>query len=127
MKKPSDISVKEDLCLAVMNLISLEEHLYFTGMKTKKDEYFAILDSIRGLRKSLMKELVTNTEGELWCISKHLLAATMRLIETGNKYTATDQKKAKSYFDSAFDTFSLFWFLQRIGVNNASKTGKKGK
>ena len=35
-----DLSTAEDLSMAVMNLISLEEHFFFTGVKTKKDEYF---------------------------------------------------------------------------------------
>ena len=30
-----DLSAAEDLSLAVMNLISLEEHFFFTGAKTK--------------------------------------------------------------------------------------------
>ena len=32
-----DLSTSEDLSIAVMNLISLEEHFFFTGVKTKKD------------------------------------------------------------------------------------------
>ena len=32
-----DLSSDEDLSIAIMNLISIEEHLFFTGMKTKKD------------------------------------------------------------------------------------------
>ena len=80
MKSNVDLTKLEDLSIAVMNLISVEEHLAFTAMKTKKVEYLHVLDSVRELRKNLLKKIVKNTEGELWCISKHLLATTMKLM-----------------------------------------------
>src|SRR3989344_5460531 len=80
-KSGVDLSTTEDLSLAVMNLISLEEHFFFTGVKIKKDEYFDASEEIRNLRKELLKELMPNHEGETWCISKHLLSSTMRLVK----------------------------------------------
>ncbi|KKQ20749.1 MAG: hypothetical protein US34_C0005G0013 [Candidatus Nomurabacteria bacterium GW2011_GWC2_36_9] len=65
-----DLSTAEDLSLAVMNLISLEEHFFFTGVKIKKDEYFDTAEEIRELRKELLKELMPNHEGETWCRSR---------------------------------------------------------
>ena len=35
-----DLSSGEDLSIAVMNLVSLEEHFFFTGAKTGKDNYY---------------------------------------------------------------------------------------
>ena len=35
----ADLSSAEDLSIAVMNLISLEEHFFFTAVKTEKNEY----------------------------------------------------------------------------------------
>src|SRR3990172_13214152 len=107
-----DLTYNEDLSIAVMNLISLEEHLAFTAMKTRRDIYLEILKETRKIRINLMKKLVANTEGELWCISKHLLAATMRLMETSTKYLNPDPKRAMETEKSAFDLYSLFWFLQ---------------
>ncbi len=94
-------------------------------MKTGKEEYLKILDSVRELRKKLMKKLVVNTEGELWCISKHLLAATMRLIESGEKCIGNDDKEADELFKDALDVYSLFWFLQKLGDKPVTK--KAGK
>src|SRR3989338_2508350 len=108
-EKQIDLTKREDLSLAVMNLISIEEHLSFTYAKTKKPEYLAVLDSVRTLRKNMLKELVTNTEGEMWCISKHLLAASMRLMETGTKYINETPEKSEMFFQAAFDCYSLFW------------------
>src|SRR3970282_999766 len=86
--KSIDLSTEEDLSIAVMNLISLEEHFYFTGVKTDKHEYFALLQEVRPIRKELLGKLIDRHEGETWCITKHLLAATMRLIEVGTKLHA---------------------------------------
>ena len=112
-KNKADLTNKEDLAIAVMNLISIEEHLSFTAMKTGKKEYLHILGSIRKLRIGLMKSLLDNTEGELWCISKHLLAATMRQMETATKYIDADEGKAHDILKGAFGTYGLFWLLQR--------------
>ena len=109
----ADLSTAEDLSIAVMNLISLEEHFFFTGVKTEKDEYFDTALEIREVRKALLAKLMPNHEGETWCISKHLLAATMRLMEVGNKLQSEGQKgKAKSMFDDAYKIYSIFWALK---------------
>ena len=108
-----DLSTTEDLSLAVMNLISLEEHFFFTGVKLNKDEYFETSNEIRNLRKELLKELMPNHEGETWCISKHLLSSTMRLIEVGNKLQSEDKKvEAKIMFERAYKVYSIFWALK---------------
>ena len=108
-----DLSITEDLSLAVMNLISLEEHFFFTGVKTKEDEYFDTSLEIREVRKDLLAELMPNNEGETWCISKHLLATTMRLIEVGNKLNSESKKdKAKEMFEKAYKVYSIFWALK---------------
>jgi hypothetical protein len=108
----ADLSSGEDLSLAVMNLISIEEHLYFTGMKTNNRKYFEVLGSVRAMRSKLLKELIKQPEGELWCTSKHLLAASMRLMEVGTKYLSNNkEKEANEKFEQAFDLYSLFWSL----------------
>lgn len=107
-----DLSRDEDLSIALMNLISLEEHFYFTAMKTQNQKYLEMLHSIRELRKKLLKKIVTNPEGEEWCISKHLLASCMRLIEVGTKeLTKKNKKEANMFFNSAFDLYSLFFAI----------------
>ena len=108
-----DLSTTEDLSLAVMNLISLEEHFFFTGVKLSKDEYFDSSNEIRNLRKELLKELMPNHEGETWCISKHLLSTSMRLIEVGNKLQSEDKKEeANKMFKRAYKVYSIFWALK---------------
>lgn len=109
----ADLSAAEDLSLAVMNLVSLEEHFFFTAMKTGKNDYLDTSREVREMRKELLAKLMPDHEGETWCASKHLLATTMRLIEVGNKFQ-TDGKKdeALEMFKKAYKIYSIFWALK---------------
>lgn len=108
-----DLSTEEDLSLAIMNLVSLEEHFFFTWEKTGKTEYFDLLGEVREQRKALLARMIPKHEGETWCISKHLLAATMRLIEVGTKLQGDGKKdEAKELFDRAYRLYTLFWGLR---------------
>jgi hypothetical protein len=112
-EKVVDLSTDEDLALAVMNLISMEEHLYFTAEKTDKDEYFDLLNHVREIRKKMMERLVGKPEGELWCFIKHTLSATIRLIEVGTKLQNQNKKdEAKEVFDLAYELFNIFWGIK---------------
>lgn len=114
LKKDShfDLSIDEDLSLAIMNLVSIEEHFFFTGAKTGKEKYFDLLKETRELRKELLKKLIKEYEGEVWCISKHLLAASMRLMEVGTKYLGKgDKKQAQEFFEKSYGLYSMFWGL----------------
>lgn len=105
-----DLSTEEDLSVAIMNLISLEEHFFFTSARTQKPEYLDMLNETREMRKELLAKLIDKHEGETWCISKHLLATTMRLIEVGTKLQSDNKKdEAKKFFDYAYKIYSLFW------------------
>lgn len=113
-----DLSTEEDLSIAVMNLVSLEEHFFFSGVKTGKTSYFDFLKEIRGIRKKLLAKLINKHEGETWCVSKHLLAATMRLIEVGTKlYTDNKKKEAVEVFEHARQLYTWFWALRLKLVN----------
>lgn len=108
-----DLSTEEDLSLAVMNLVSLEEHLFFTAEKTKKDTYFDFAEQIREMRKSLLARMMPQNEGETWCITKHLLAASMRLLEVGTKLRSNGKKEeAKDMFDKSYELYTLFWAIR---------------
>ena len=112
---PLDLSSDQDLSIALMNLISLEEHFFFSGAKTGKVGFYDLINTVRNMRKDLMERIVKKSgpeDGEVWCISKHLLAASMRLYEVGTKALGAG-KKADAYemFARAYDLYSLFWGL----------------
>lgn len=107
-----DLSSGEDLSIAIMNLIGIEEHMFFTSQKLGDTKYIDVLDTAREMRKELMKKIVKENEGEVWCTSKHLLSASMRLMEVGTKFlTKGDKNQANDYFKKSFDLYNLFWGL----------------
>jgi hypothetical protein len=128
MKKEDkmDLSSDEDLSLAIMNLISIEEHFFFTAEKTGKSKYFDLLKTTREMRKELLKKIIKDYEGEVWCISKHLLAASMRLMEVGTKQLGRgNTKEAEDLFGKAYNLYSLFWGvnLKAIDISDVKKIG----
>ena len=112
---PLDLSSDQDLSIALMNLVSLEEHFFFSGAKTGNVGFYDLINTVRNMRKELMERIVKKSgpeDGEVWCISKHLLAASMRLYEVGTKAIAAGRKKdAQEMFTRAYDLYSLFWGL----------------
>jgi hypothetical protein len=136
-----DLSSDEDLSVAVMNLISIEEHFFFTGAKTDNPDYYELLRQVREMRKELLKKLIKEYEGEVWCISKHLLSASMRLMEVGTKQLGKGNKEeAEDLFKKSYELYSLFWginlkLIKMDGVkeiaddeldNKSREEGKKG-
>jgi len=119
-----DLASGEDLSMAVMNLIAIEEHMYFNANKTGKTKYFELLTETREIRKTLMKMLIPKYEGEVWCTSKHLLAASMRVMEVGTKYqTKGDTKTAYDLFKKSYDLYNLFWAIN-LGMTDAKTISK---
>ena len=109
---PKDLSSDQDLTIAIMNLISIEEHLVFSGAKTGKTSFYDLIEEVRNLRKELMLKVIPSYEGEVWCISKHLLASSMRLMEVGTKQQSLkNTEQAYNLFNQAYDLYCLFWGL----------------
>lgn len=112
---PLDLSSDQDLSIGIMNLISLEEHFFFSGAKTDKPGFYDLINTVREMRKGLMERIVDKSSaegGEVWCVSKHLLAASMRLMEVGTKALGAGNKAdAYAMFEKSYDLYSLFWGL----------------
>lgn len=110
---PLDLSSDQDLSIALMNLISLEEHFFFSGAKTQKTGFYDLINTVRDMRKELMSRIVKKSSaenGEVWCISKHLLAASMRIMEVGTKaLSAGNTQDAYNLFNKSYELYSLFW------------------
>lgn len=120
MKKQEkmDLSSDQDLTIAIMNLVSIEEHFFFSGAKTGKTEYYDMIKDIREMRKDLLKRIIKEYEGEVWCISKHLLAASYRLMEVGTKQLGMGKRdEAYELFDKAYGLYSMFWGLNMKLLN----------
>ena len=118
-KNVLDLSAGEDLSIALMNIVSLEEHSFFSYVKTKDEKFLEILETCRELRKRLLAKIVKKDDSEKWCMSKHLLASSMRLYEVGNRYLhekKMDEAK-QSYVDAA-ELYALFW---KLNVENTKE------
>ena len=114
---PKDLSSDQDLTIGIMNLISIEEHLMFSGAKTGKHQFYDLIDEVREQRKQMMQKIIPSYEGEVWCISKHLLAASMRLFEVGTKALASgDKDGAYDLFDRSYGLYCIFWGLNMGGL-----------
>src|SRR3990170_3007178 len=127
-QKNLDLSSGEDLSIGIMNLISIEEHLFYTSQKTKNKKYLDLLNEVRVMRTELMKQIIKDYEGEVWCISKHLLAASMRLMEVGTKELKKgDKEKAWDLFEKSYKLYSLFWGLnlKEIPVESTANIDSK--
>lgn len=140
MKKQDkmDLSSDQDLTIAIMNLVSIEEHFFFTGAKLGKTEYYDMIKDVREMRKELLQKIIKEYEGEVWCISKHLLAASYRLMEVGTKQLGMGKKEeAYDLFGKAYNLYSLFWGLnlkllnvgdiKKIDDNAVNKEDKEKK
>ena len=101
---PKDLSSDQDLTIALMNLI--------------KTSFYDLIKDIRELRKNLMLKVIPQYEGEVWCISKHLLASSMRLMEVGTKQQSLkNDEQAYQLFSQAYDLYCLFWGLNMNMLN----------
>ena len=121
---PLDLSADQDLTIALMNLVSLEEHFFFSGAKTGNYGFYDLINTVRSMRAELMSRIVeknTVEHGEVWCISKHLLATSMRLKEVADKANmAGKTEDAIDLYGKAYDMYSLFW---GINMNLIDLTG----
>ncbi len=127
---PKDLSSDQDLTIAIMNLISIEEHLVFSGAKTGKTAFYDLIKDIREMRKTLMQKVIPAYEGEVWCISKHLLASSMRLMEVGTKQQSLGHtEEAYRLFNQAYELYCLFWGLNMnmLNVNDVKWIEDKSK
>lgn len=118
-----DLSTDEDLSLAIMNLIAIEEHLFFTSQKTGKESYLGLLKTVREMRKRLLKKIIKEYEGEVWCTSKHLLSGSMRLMEVGTKHLKDgNQRTASDMFKLAYELYLLFWGINLKVIKKEEST-----
>src|SRR3989338_7944762 len=120
-KNELDLSAGEDLSIALMNLVSLEEHSFFSFVKTQDEKFLEILETCRELRKKLLAKIVNKEDhSEKWCMSKHLLASSMRVYEVGNRLLHENKKnEAKEMYNGAAEMYALFW---KLNVKDLKKT-----
>lgn len=125
--RPGDVALNQERLLGVMNLAAIEEHLAFTLAKTQKPVYDGFLVAIRRLRSKHLKKIVSNTEGENWCVAKHLLLASKHFEETAVKLAENpkQKKEALELWRDANELVQAFWILQTLATKK--KQNRKNK
>jgi len=129
LKDSLDISAWEDLSIGLMNLVSLEEHCFFSYVKTQDEKFLEMLNIVRELRKKLLALIVKkDDESEKWCMSKHFLASSMRLYEVGNRlFGEGKEKEAKELYKDSAELYGLFWKLNLDSKNKIKLEDKDTK
>ena len=109
-----DLSWKEDLTMAVMNLISAEEHASQSFITSKDEKWLKVLEELRKIRTRWMELLVKEDDkrSQVWCLSKHLLASSMRLSEVSNKLKELQRNdESKKMIVDSGDLLGAFYFI----------------
>lgn len=133
-KNQLDLSAWEDLSIGIMNIVSLEEHAFFSYIKTQDKKFLEILENVREMRKELLKLIVKDDDGsEKWCMSKHFLASSMRMFEVGNRMLHEGNKEeADKFYKNSAELYGMFWKLNtgiedgknsKINIKNEEKKG----
>jgi hypothetical protein len=84
-----DVPIRKEILVAVANLINAEEHLVYSLPKAPDrhvEDLKQLVTHIRSVRSTLMRAVGYGREGgELWCATKHILAASYRVLEVAEK------------------------------------------
>lgn len=116
-----DLGMAEDMANMLKQLVCAEDHLASNSSLDSK--WMETLDSIRQIRTKWLSTIVKEGEGTLWCISKHLLASSEGLIEVGNRFFQTRQKKeAEEAFKDAQIIMYLILELNELEKDVSTKT-----
>ena len=76
-KNKLDLSAWEDLSIGLMNLVSLEEHAFFSYIKTQDKKFLEIWEIVRELRKKLLVLIVKNDKDDEIDVSLRLVKLTI--------------------------------------------------
>lgn len=107
-----DVGFIDDAIFYLQNMIAAETHALESYVSTKDEKWIDIAKKLRRNRSKRMYRLIPENQGELYCLSKHLLACSMALKELGNRYTEDDEEElAKECFKESTLYESLFKLL----------------
>lgn len=113
-----DVDIKADQLWVVMNLIECELHAHGSFITTKKVMWLDLKNKCRKLRTKYMAEIERATEDQQHCFNKHILSASFRLMEVGDKHLSSgDEEKARDCYSDSGELLEIF-----INMNWVEKT-----
>lgn len=117
----SDLGLKNEMAMAISNMIQMEEHLAMTIAETQNKDYLPILEEIRSLRAKYMQNYVgKELSGQIWCFQKHLLSTAFRMVEIGVKNISLgNNDDALQNFKDSKELYELSMIMINIenGIN----------
>lgn len=96
---PLDLSSDQDLTIALMNLVAIED-----GFSAPSE----LIGFVHDVRQDLMARIVRES-GVVWDMSWRLLVMSAQLMEQGNKLSGQD---AYQCFNRSYELYSMF-----LGIN----------
>jgi len=97
----ADIDRLQNVYWAAMNLLGIEEHIFFTAMKAENDDdrndWMAIHEKARKMRSKLLKIMLEgHVEQESWCLTPDTLIFSNPNIKEISTFSDTDKILARS-------------------------------
>ena len=107
-----DIPYQSDLLLGVMNLLESEHHARFSFLSTNNEKWLDELEFSGKLRAKYMKLLEKEEDSQLHCYCKHILSASFRFFEVGDKFLRNGERdKAVEYYYDGLACLERFFNL----------------
>jgi len=116
-----DVGHIQDWMFAVQHLISAEHHLIESYAITNQKIFLEANEKIRKKRSKLMFEVVPKKEGQIYCITKHLLGASQGLKELANRLVEEGNLElSKEYFKDSQEFEAIVMILNDFDVKKKS-------
>ena len=114
-----DIGFIDDAIFYIQNAVASQHHAVNTYNQTKKKEYLDVAKYARRRRSKIM-ERITKAEGEVYCLTKHLLAMAQAARELGDRMNEEgDDTFSKELYEDAGILESV------VKLINSEKTEKE--
>jgi len=118
-----DVPIEVDWILGIAHLTQCAEHLNFSSVELKDKNLLEIANLIDKIRIKHLKRLVGNLGGQLYCNTKHKLAALIRLMETGDKLRREGKfEEAMEYYKDSNDILHSVLILSKLPVSRREES-----
>ena len=120
-----DVGLAQDLSFALKNLIAAEDHCAVSFATTGDAKWKKLNDELRRIRSKCLTLIVKKDESHLWCLTKHILAASMGLQEVANRFNQTNQNTEADFFygisaDMLLKVFELNDFTEQESAQTSA-------
>ena len=120
-----DVTISTDAAMATAHLIALEEHLAASVAMLDDAVLLAEILNTRVLRKTMLEAIVgSQPPGELWCASKHVLGAWMRIKEVGDKLASGEDAQTQEAAAAMYRMAASMERALRVVVEAATRHGQ---